>query len=1013
MVVVRLARTTVDAFSMAYDDPLGPLGQAVLGKLTAQQQMQLGDDSSGSTSSADDAAIAAIATVAGPTAREAAALPADMVAGDADAVMTPVDEDEEEVDIAAGHGSALLAALGCGRRGRQQSSTDGRRRFASSESIAAAPATAIISGESRRQQRSSSDVSHSAASSGSTVARPAVPSLSTVRPALHLQQQAAGITVAPVDATAAADSTVDPDPARSLSSSSSSRAITPTSSSRRRLASDYAAMSSSSSPADRTRAGLMTRVASTGAVTDVSRRGSTASIGFTPPRRPTAQQQQDIINSSSGTSPSRRGRALSQLESYLQQGATLLVPEVVVTAAGLGVQSSLRPDAAAAPASNASAAAAVPSASDASLVLSSGTVPRGLVQGYQCEASAAAPSSSLWRRHHHRGTHAHVPVTASLTSDSGSSSSAAALMTSSTEGGPIAYVALPPPTAAATALPSPAVAAVSLLFGCNTEEEEEEEEEEEGRKRLLDSSGLPQPLIEAAVVEGKGADVTDSITTTAAASSPAHAPTAAPCNRRRTIRRLFAVSGPYYLPTVSVSIQSKAGFTPGFLDTVFEGRPHRYSPGVWLQGCVAAWRKRAAAAAVAATGAANTATGLADAAAEKENVENKSTQMHQNDEPPAATDGGSGSTASRVIGPSDADGTDTPDASSGSIGRGRSSSKGAGRGIEARKASSAKNRSTYTEGEYAAHCGVDPYAAHTARDVLRCGPFPPLNPSHLPPISLFHGTADTTCPHACSTHLHAVLSRHCGDGVSSAGSSGSSDKRDRSSSSATRSGICTGTDDSSRNSSSNSSRFTLRLLPGRGHTSPILEDPMGGCDPLLKDMLRIMRRDLMGADAEEEVDRRRRTRRQQGEESRAANRSGRMIWDAAQISDERGQTSDPFTAAAQNSVVSGHSVGGTQSIAADCDEAAISGHSHGSAAAIACRSKGNQADTPSYTIDSTLNREAKSYSSRGSNPNSGSSGSPPAGSAPSSVASPVLPPVATSPLVPELMIALARWVNPF
>jgi hypothetical protein len=93
-------------------------------------------------------------------------------------------------------------------------------------------------------------------------------------------------------------------------------------------------------------------------------------------------------------------------------------------------------------------------------------------------------------------------------------------------------------------------------------------------------------------------------------------------------------------------------------------------------------------------------------------------------------------------------------------------------------------------------------AASSATTACVAGPaFPPLDPRHLPPFSLYHGTADSTVPHASSVALHAALL-----GAAAA------------------------------------SRLTL--LPGGGHTTAVLEDPLGGADALLALILADMRADL-------------------------------------------------------------------------------------------------------------------------------------------------------------------------
>jgi hypothetical protein len=99
-------------------------------------------------------------------------------------------------------------------------------------------------------------------------------------------------------------------------------------------------------------------------------------------------------------------------------------------------------------------------------------------------------------------------------------------------------------------------------------------------------------------------------------------------------------------------------------------------------------------------------------------------------------------------------------------------------------------------------------------------PWPPLDASVLPPVSLFHGDADTAVGHWSSADFAAVLEA-AGVPVS------------------------------------------LRVYAGKSHTDPILEDPMGGCDELLADVLACIYEDVSGdAAAEEAQEREERARRE-------------------------------------------------------------------------------------------------------------------------------------------------------
>ena len=70
----------------------------------------------------------------------------------------------------------------------------------------------------------------------------------------------------------------------------------------------------------------------------------------------------------------------------------------------------------------------------------------------------------------------------------------------------------------------------------------------------------------------------------------------------------------------------------------------------------------------------------------------------------------------------------------------------------------------------------------------------------LPPITLLHGTSDKTCPYEQSVRFRDVL---------------------------VRAGV-------------DAQRCALKLYPGKTHTSPIIEDPMSGTDPLITDLLDVV-----------------------------------------------------------------------------------------------------------------------------------------------------------------------------
>jgi len=83
--------------------------------------------------------------------------------------------------------------------------------------------------------------------------------------------------------------------------------------------------------------------------------------------------------------------------------------------------------------------------------------------------------------------------------------------------------------------------------------------------------------------------------------------------------------------------------------------------------------------------------------------------------------------------------------------------------------------------------------------------------SQLPPITLLHGTADKTCPHDQSVRFRAAL-------------------------------LATGVEPS---------QCVLKLYPGKTHTSPIIEDPMSGSDPLNADLINVVHGKPLAADGEE------------------------------------------------------------------------------------------------------------------------------------------------------------------
>ena len=71
----------------------------------------------------------------------------------------------------------------------------------------------------------------------------------------------------------------------------------------------------------------------------------------------------------------------------------------------------------------------------------------------------------------------------------------------------------------------------------------------------------------------------------------------------------------------------------------------------------------------------------------------------------------------------------------------------------------------------------------------------------LPPITLLHGSADATCPHDQSEAFYAAL-------------------------------LAAGVPED---------RVALKIYDGKTHTSPILEDPISGSDPLVGDLLDVVR----------------------------------------------------------------------------------------------------------------------------------------------------------------------------
>ena len=106
-----------------------------------------------------------------------------------------------------------------------------------------------------------------------------------------------------------------------------------------------------------------------------------------------------------------------------------------------------------------------------------------------------------------------------------------------------------------------------------------------------------------------------------------------------------------------------------------------------------------------------------------------------------------------------------------------------------------------------------------------------MDPRCLPPFSLFHGTDDSTVPHAASIALHDALLDAAADACAPSADAASSAR----SSAAPTGGPA--------------SRLTL--LPGASHTSGVLEDPLGGRDWLAELVLADMRADVRAAAAAE------------------------------------------------------------------------------------------------------------------------------------------------------------------
>lgn len=249
------------------------------------------------------------------------------------------------------------------------------------------------------------------------------------------------------------------------------------------------------------------------------------------------------------------------------------------------------------------------------------------------------------------------------------------------------------------------------------------------------------------------ADVTND--DTGAAESPS-LPAALP-RPHRCIRRVFAVSGPYDLDQQGAAIARKAGFLPSFFSTLFEGSSDRYSPTWWLARCAQAYR----------------AMEEGDAAAAR--ALPRQASAGQQEGSPVIHQAGAAAMPARTPSP-----PQSPLMAAWS----------ARTGIGLPFAEAGRHESSTGTGD------ASPVS------------FPPLNPAHLPPVSLYHGTADTTVPHCVSLQLRDAL-------------------------------VAAGRADT-----------TLMLLPGGGHTAPILEDPLGGHDPLLRDVLSSMRADIMMGQAE-------------------------------------------------------------------------------------------------------------------------------------------------------------------
>ena len=121
--------------------------------------------------------------------------------------------------------------------------------------------------------------------------------------------------------------------------------------------------------------------------------------------------------------------------------------------------------------------------------------------------------------------------------------------------------------------------------------------------------------------------------------------------------------------------------------------------------------------------------------------------------------------------------------------------------------------------------GGAPTAAAAAAQRASSGAFPPLDPARMPPVSLFHGSADACVPASASVAFAATLAAAGVPAAATVFRGGGRMGHD-------------GGDPAYRASATAPAPApALRPTAGKSHTDPVVEDPLGGSEPLLEAML--------------------------------------------------------------------------------------------------------------------------------------------------------------------------------